>query len=219
MKSPLLSFAFVLALIISGCEQANTDQDGNTFETTTIGNQVWMAENLNVATFRNGDPIPEVKNESEWVKAGESGQPAWCYFNNDPANGEKFGRLYNWYATVDERGLAPEGWHVPSDEEWTVLTEASGGALEAGTNLKSKTGWMKNGNGTDALGFNALPAAGRSGVNGFTGQGTVAVFWSTTSKSRSFAWYRVLHAHRTGVFQENDDKMSGFSIRCVKNVE
>lgn len=209
----------MIIFLMAGCNSSSTDHEGNAIESVTIGSQIWTAENLNVAHFRNGDPIPQVQDTDEWVKAGESGQPAWCYYNNDPANGEKFGRLYNWYAVVDERGLAPEGWHVPSDEEWTVLTESAGGMTQAGTNLKSKTGWQKNGNGTDAFGFNAAPVGGRSGVNGFTGQGTVAVFWSTTSKSPSFAWYRVLHAHRTGVFQESDDKMSGFTIRCVKDAE
>ena len=208
----------ISAFFLVACQPENTDQEGHEFKTTTIGSQVWMAENLNVAHFQNGDPIPHVKNAEEWVQAGEAGQPAWCYFNNDPANGKQFGRLYNWYATVDERGLAPEGWHVPSDEEWTTLSESIGGMADAGTKLKSRTGWSQ-GNGTDDFGFNGLPAAGRSGVNGFTGQGTVAVFWSTTSKSRSFAWYRVLHARRTGIFKENDDKMSGFSIRCLKNAQ
>lgn len=207
----------LMMLMLSGCETANTDQDGNTISSVSIGDQVWTSENLNVPTFRNGDPIPEVQSQDEWTRAGEAGQPAWCYFNNDPANGQKYGRLYNWYAATDERGLAPEGWHVPSDEEWTIMTDAIGGLTEAGVRLKSTTGWSNNGNGTDDYGFNILAAGGRGGVSGFNGEGTVAVFWSSTSKSPSFAWYRVIHAHRTGVFQENDDKMSGFSIRCVKD--
>lgn len=208
----------IFAAVFAGCQRGNVDQDGNPFEGVIIGNQEWMAENLNVATFRNGDPIPEVKSAEEWVKAGETGQPAWCFFNNDPANGKKFGRLYNWYAAVDERGIAPEGWHVPSDDEWTQLAEATGGTIQAGTNLKAKSGWTQ-GNGNDKYGMNILAAGGRGGVSGFTGQGTVAVFWSATSKSRSFGWYRVLHAQRTGVFQESDDKMSGFSVRCVKDAD
>lgn len=213
-----LSLAGILMMaLLSGCNTANKDQDGNSIASVTVGNQVWMAENLNVGTFLNGDPIPEVKSEAEWVKAGETGQPAWCYFRNDAANGEKYGRLYNWYATTDPRGLAPEGWHVPSDEEWTTLTESIGGMAEAGVRLKSQSGWSNNGNGRDDFGFNILAAGGRGGVSGFNGEGTVAVFWSSTSKSPSFAWYRVVHAHRTGVFQESDDKMSGFSVRCVKD--
>lgn len=213
---------FILSILIStallsGCSTGNTDHEGNSISSVMIGDQVWMSENLNVATFSNGDPIPEVRSDEEWVKAGEAGEPAWCYFQNDPANGDKYGRLYNWYAVVDERGLAPEGWHIPSDEEWSVLTDAVGGADISGTVLKSTSGWSRNGNGTDNFGFNILSAGGRGGVSGFNGEGTVAVFWSSTEKSRSFAWYRVAHAHRTGLFQENDDKMSGFSVRCVRD--
>ncbi len=209
--------AILMTIVLSGCSTTNKDQDGNSIQSVSVGDQVWMAKNLNVGTFRNGDPIPEVKSEAEWIKAGESAQPAWCYFKNDPANGPKYGRLYNWYAVADERGLAPEGWHVPGDEEWTAMTNAIGGQTEAGVRLKSATGWSNNGNGRDDYGFNILASGGRGGVSGFNGEGTVAVFWSSTSKSPSFAWYRVVHAHRTGVFQENDDKMSGFSVRCVKD--
>lgn len=209
-------FAFSLVLVACGPREM-TDQDGNVLEVAKIGNQIWTASNLNVATFSNGDPIPEVKSAEEWRKAGESGQPAWCYFNNDPKMAARFGRLYNWHAATDPRGLAPEGWHIPSDEEWQALSESQGGLTQSGVRLKSASGWEQQGNGNNQSGFNALPAGGRGGLSGFTGQGRVAVFWSTTSKSPSFAYYYVLHASRTGIFREDDDKISGFSIRCVKD--
>ena len=107
----------------------------------TIGNQVWMTKNLNVDKFRNGDVIPEAKSEEEWKKAGEEGKPAWCYYENDPANGAKYGKLYNWYAVNDLRGLAPEGYHVPTNDEWTVLIDYLGGGEVAGKKMKSKSGW------------------------------------------------------------------------------
>ena len=110
-------------------------------QTVTIGSQVWMTKNLDVATFRNGDPIPEAKSNEEWEKAGENKQPAWCYYNNDPANGAKYGKLYNWYAVNDSRGLAPVGYHIPSDAEWTKLTDFLGGESVARTKMKSKSGW------------------------------------------------------------------------------
>jgi len=213
----ILTFSTLMIGLLSACSSGVTDQEGNPIETVTIGHQTWMAENLNVSTFQNGDPIPEVTNAQEWVKAGEAGQPAWCHFENNPANGARFGKLYNYYAATDPRGLAPEGWRVPSDDDWLILADAVGGMDHAGTKLKSRSGWKNNGNGTDEFGFNVLPGGGRGGQSGFTGQGTVAVFWSSTSKSPSFGWYRVLHAHRTAIFQESDDKMSGFAIRCVKN--
>jgi len=103
-----------------------------------IGTQVWMTKNLDVSVFRNGDTIPEAKTNIEWIKAGDNQQPAWCYYDNDPANGAKYGKLYNWYAVNDSRGLAPTGWHVPSDAEWTQLKDFLGGIEVAGTKMKSK---------------------------------------------------------------------------------
>ena len=90
--------------------------------TVTIGTQIWAVANLNVNTFRNGDSIPEARTPQEWVAAGEAGKPAWCYYNNDPANGLKYGKLYNWYAVNDPRELAPAGWTLPSDADWAELT-------------------------------------------------------------------------------------------------
>ena len=108
-------------------------------QTVTIGNQVWMTKNLNVDKFRNGDPIPQAKTAAEWKAAGEKKQPAWCYYDNDPANGAKYGKLYNWFAVNDSRGLAPAGYHIPSDAEWTQLTDFLGS--DAGTKMKSTSGW------------------------------------------------------------------------------
>jgi len=96
-------------------------RDGRVYKTVRIGEQVWMAENLNVSKFRNGDLIPEAKTKEEWKAAGENKQPAWCYYDNDKKNGEKYGKLYNWYAINDRRGVIPEGWHLPSDEEISTL--------------------------------------------------------------------------------------------------
>lgn len=104
-------------------------------QTVTIGSQIWMTKNLDVANFRNGDPIPEAKTDAEWKAAGENEQPAWCYYDNDTANGTKYGKLYNWYAVNDPRGLAPTGYHIPTDAEWTKLSDYLGN--DAGTKMKS----------------------------------------------------------------------------------
>ena len=96
-------------------------------QTVTIGNQTWTTKNLDLATFRNGDAIPQAKTNEEWSAAGRNKQPAWCYYDNDPKNGTKYGKLYNWYAVNDSRGLAPAGYHIPTDEEWTVLHDFLGG--------------------------------------------------------------------------------------------
>jgi uncharacterized protein (TIGR02145 family) len=97
-----------------------------------IGTQVWMSKNLDVSTFRNGEAIPEAKSKEEWAKAGVNRQPAWCYYDNDSKNGKVYGKLYNWYAVNDSRGLGPKGYHIPSDAEWTILTDMLGGEKIAG---------------------------------------------------------------------------------------
>ena len=89
----------------------------------TIGNQVWMVENLNVEFFQNGDAIPEAQTEKEWYRAFENNEPAWCYYDNNPMNGDKYGKLYNWFAVIDNRGLCPEGWHIPTKVDWDFLME------------------------------------------------------------------------------------------------
>jgi uncharacterized protein (TIGR02145 family) len=107
----------------------------------TIGTQVWMSKNLDISTFRNGEAIPEIKTREDWKKAGDNKQPAYCYYEFDEANGKKYGKLYNWYAVNDARGLAPNGYHVPSDKEWKILEDFLGGDSVAGYKMKSTEGW------------------------------------------------------------------------------
>jgi uncharacterized protein (TIGR02145 family) len=142
----ILCVKFMAAMMLASCTGGGTKDEESPNETTlsnevTIGEQVWMTKNLNVSTFRNGDPIPHVKTKDEWVKSRDNKQPAWCYYNNDSANGAKYGKLYNWYAVIDPRGLAPVGYHIPSDAEWTVLTDYLGGEVTAGAKMKNKSGW------------------------------------------------------------------------------
>ena len=107
----------------------------------TIGTQTWTNKNLDVSTFRNGEAIPEAKSKEEWSKAGDNETAAFCYYEYDSKNGKVYGKLYNWYAVNDSRGLAPKGYHVPSDDEWTILTDFLGGSDIAGKKMKSKDGW------------------------------------------------------------------------------
>ncbi len=127
--------------------QSSTQNVSSNLDEVTIGNQVWMTKNLNVDKFRNGDPIPQAKTDAEWEAAGKNKQSAWCYYNNDPANESKYGKLYNWYAVIDARGLAPEGYHIPTDKEWTILVNYLGN--DAGTKMKSKGGWNSYTSGGD----------------------------------------------------------------------
>ncbi len=190
----------------------NASKEEGASTQVTIGTQVWMTENLNVDKFRNGDPIPEAKTEWEWDLAGDNGEPAWCYYDNDPTNGAKYGKLYNWYAVNDSRGLAPIGWHVPSDKEWTVLTDYLGGEDVAGTKIKSKSGW----DGTNASGFSALPGGYRF-RNGAFGRGTFGFWWSSSEASTTNAQRRSLGSSQAGVSRHSYYKAYGFSVRCLKD--
>jgi len=186
-------------------------------QTITIGTQVWMTKNLDVATFRNGDPIPQAKTDEEWKKAGENQQPVWCYYDNDPANGAKYGKLYNWFAVNDSRGLAPVGYHIPSDAEWTKLTDFLGGKEVAGTKMKSTDGWKGNGNRTNESGFSGLPGGGRGSDGTFDDVGDGGYWWSSTEYDTSLAWYRGLGYDNGGVVRLNDNKRIGFSVRCLRD--
>jgi uncharacterized protein (TIGR02145 family) len=189
------------------------------FEEVTIGNQIWMAKNLDVSTFRNGDPIPEAKTNEEWEKAGENQQPAWCYYDNDPANGEKYGKLYNWYAVNDSRGLAPAGYHIPSDYEWTTLSDYLGGTADttAGTKMKSISGWEVNGNGTNESGFSGLPGGCRDDGGTFYGIGEYGNWWSSTEFSTASAPARGLFYYNSPVGRHYDGKEYGLSVRCLRD--
>jgi uncharacterized protein (TIGR02145 family) len=132
----------LLVLLIPFCVRSQIkDIEGRNYKTVVIGSQTWMAENLNVSKFRNGDLIPKAKTKEDWEQAGKNKQPAWCYYNNDPTNSAKFGILYNWYAVNDPRGLSPAGYHIPTDAEWTSLTTFLGGVEAAGKKMKSASGW------------------------------------------------------------------------------
>jgi len=186
-------------------------------QNVTIGKQVWMTKNLNVSTFRNGDPIPQAKTNEEWKKAGDNKQPAWCYYENDPANGAKYGKLYNWYAVSDSRGLAPVGYHIPSDAEWTILTDYLGGAEKAGAKMKSKQGWAKDGNGTNSSGFNGLPGGYRNFNGTFYDVGKYGYWWSFTENFPTDAWTCLLHYNVGLVLRLYYNKAKGFSVRCLRD--
>ncbi len=172
---------------------SNHQSAGNTtnYQAVTIGSQEWMQSNLDVATFRNGDPIPQAKTEEEWREADWKNQPAWCYYKLDPDNAEKYGRLYNWFAINDQRGLAPEGWKIPDDDEWDVLRNylITGAAGKA---LKSTEGWKGDGNGIDDWGFNGLPSGYRDYDGSFSEEGSVAYWWSSTDNGSKWISCRFL---------------------------
>jgi uncharacterized protein (TIGR02145 family) len=198
-----------LILIISGC--GTKDQDGNTFKTVKIGNQIWMAENLNVEHYRNGDLIPQVKDKEEWTKLKTG---AWCYYDNDPENGKKYGKLYNWYAVNDPRGLAPEGWHISTKENFeSLILEVSkdANALKA---IGQGTGV---GAGTNTSGFSALLAGNRYYDGSFYGLGVSPIFWSSTENNAAIAYFMYLSINDNNFNLYFISKELGFSVRCVKD--
>lgn len=208
------------------------NRDGKTYKTVVIGNQTWMAENLNVSRFRNGELIPEAKTDEEWAKAGEEGRPAWCYYeitSYDIKNrrsvkvkgfGKKYkkkhGKLYNWYAITDTRGLAPTGWHIPKDTEWTTLTDYLGGQENAGNKLKSKTGWS-NENGTNISGFSGLPCGTREEGGYFFDFSDLANWWSCTEFDTNSVLLRTLVYDSGEVSTRYVNKGRGLSVRCIKD--
>jgi uncharacterized protein (TIGR02145 family) len=166
-----------------------------------------------VTKFRNGDKIPQAKSAYEFNKYGKEGKAAWCYVNYDKANGTKYGKLYNWYAVNDPRGLAPIGYHIPSNDEWSTLIDFLGGRNEAGVKLKTTEGWFNSGNGTNSSGFSAVPIST-----------SVSIFWSSTEKDEmdvnvefTEAWYYKLQYSDGFIDKYTSPKTEGCSVRCIKD--
>lgn len=198
-------------------EEINIPVPENNLSEIKIGEQTWAAKNLDIAVFNNGDSIPQVKTDLEWEQYGREKKPAWCYLNNNPENGKKYGRLYNWYAVNDPRGIAPEGWHIPAEAEWTKLTEVSGGENEAGAKMKATGGWYKNGNGNNLRGFSALPGGSRKSTGEFESAGLNANWWSASEGSKDNAWARSINFGYGSLNRDYHYKRYGFSVRCLKN--
>jgi uncharacterized protein (TIGR02145 family) len=184
----------------------------------TIGTQVWTGCNLNITTFANGDPIPEVSDPTAWAALTT---PAWCYYNNDSANGPIYGKIYNWYAVNDPRGLAPSGYHVPSDSEWTTLTTFLGGLSVAGSALK-QTGlchWnVNNIDATNSTGFSALGGGLRDSFGAFSNLGFSGNWWPSSLLPSTDYYYRLM-TPADGIVYRNFGSIPtlGFSVRLVQD--
>lgn len=187
---------------------------GYEYETVQIGDQCWFSENLQSENYNNGDAIPAGLSDGDWNNTN-SGSVA--VFEESVSNLETYGRLYNWYAVDDARGLCPSGWHVPTDEEWTMMTDFLGGASVAGDQLKSDDGWEGGGNGTNSSGFSGLPGGFRSEDGGFSIL-PLGDWWSS-SPNGSGAWYRGLRSESESVIRDDNNQGAGFSVRCVQNAE
>jgi len=213
MKTSITFINALLALIVFTSNEKITDQDSRIFKIVKINNQRWMAENLNVSVYRNGDSIPQVKNPDIWSKLTTG---AWCYYENKSENGIKYGKLYNWYAVNDPRGLAPLGFHIPSDEEWDQLIENLGHD-EVGAKIKAKRGWNQSEHATNASGFTGLPGGYRYCVGPFLYVGNNGCFWSSTKSLKNKAWGRTLSHNMNDVGRDDGSVGSGLSVRCIVN--
>lgn len=183
----------------------------DTFKTVNVQGVVWISSNLNVSHFRNGDIIPEARTKDEWLKAAQFKRPAWCYYGNDSLNGRRFGKLYNWYAISDERGLAPDGFHISADYNWGDINQFN-------TNqLKSSFGWDVN-SGSNRTGFSALPSGWRDPNGNFYSLYLETRWWTTMGDPDNLPVYRGLeNGYEKIMIKGQSSYGCGYSVRCVAN--
>jgi len=212
---------------VVGCNgQTSLTYDGRTYDLVEIGGQCWFADNLATDQYRNGHPIPTGLDNTTWQNTTSG---AFAIYNNDPANDATYGKLYNWYTTVDSRGLCPTGWHVPTDCEWMYLESALGMSvadqeiyLYRGTNeggaMKATTGWTSPNTGaTNSSGFTAFPGGYRYNDGTYGLIGNYGYWWSSTEFDSNDAWGRLLLYFNSNVTRNYYTKRYGFSVRCVRD--
>ena len=186
--------------------------------TPTACGQTWMLKNLNVDRYRNGDPIPKVTDPTIWSGLTTG---AYCYYDNDSASyAAVYGKLYNWYAVNDPRGLAPLGWHVPSHAEWGALELCLGSASVAGGEMKETgtTHWFSPNTGaTNSSGFAGLPGGNRYDFGPFVYIGFIGYWWSSTEYNPTAAWFLDLEYNDGGSGRHGQSRRSGYSVRCLRD--
>jgi uncharacterized protein (TIGR02145 family) len=192
--------------------------DGYTYSIIELANgQAWMGENLRTTIYANGDPIPNVIDDLQWNNLTTS---AWAHYNNDNQYENPYGKIYNWYTVADPRNVCPTGWHVPSNADWTVLTDYLGGESVAGGKMKS-TGaqyWQSpNTDATNESGFSGLPGGFRFPYGPFATIGEIGFWWSSTEGNSDYAWCRDLSYANGAVFSYTSGKTRGLSVRCLRD--
>jgi uncharacterized protein (TIGR02145 family) len=191
--------------------------DGYTYSSIVLGNgQEWMAENLKTSIFANGDIIPNVADSAQWNSLTTG---AWVHFDNNSQNENTYGKLYNWYTVIDSRNLCPVGWHVPTNTDWTILTDYLGGSMVAGGKMKSSgtTEWYTpNQDATNESGFSGLPG-GRIGGGLFFSLAYHGFWWSSSEYNSTNAYLRQLHYNAAHCLPNYNPKSCGFSVRCLKD--
>ena len=224
---------FLFALVVSSCSNNEEDNNSNvSISEIAIGTQIWQSKNLDVTTYRDGTPIPQVTDPTAWVNLTTG---AWCYYNNTTANGTIYGKLYNWYAVAGihdtdpntpNKVLAPQGWHVPSDAEWTTLTTFLGGVSVEGGKMKS-IGTIQAGSGlwqspstasTNESSFSGHPGGRR--VHNFSDIDIEGHWWSSSAgegQDSMGAWNLTLYYDRAIAARPMHIKWAGLSVRCLRD--
>jgi uncharacterized protein (TIGR02145 family) len=203
------------------------EKNDEQFRTTKIGSQVWMTENLDINEFRNGEKIPFANTPIEWEQAGLMGKPVSGYF---PSDNIKKIKLYNWYAVADPRGLAPIGFHIPSEIEWdelsnfvaSYLTSIGENEKKVSSFLRSKYDWHKNKNGNDEFGFNATPTKffkSDGGISNINRLNLIAYWWTLNETDKENAKVKFLSSVTDYLLELHSPKKAGFAVRCIKNKE
>jgi uncharacterized protein (TIGR02145 family) len=186
-----------------------------------IANQIWSEVNLNVETFQNEEIIPEAKSSDEWNKANEEGSPAWCYYNNDSSNSNIYGKLYNWHAINDPRGLAPIGWRIPDSKEWQELINYLGGEAIAGGKMKIMNTdiWQEViESSSNSSEFSGYPNGYRDDYGNFNLFGNNGYWWSSTEYEQSeMAFSLKISANFTGAYFGTIKKKYGLAVRCLRD--
>jgi uncharacterized protein (TIGR02145 family) len=207
----------------SGYGSNITDVEGNSYKTVFIGTQQWMAENLKISKYSDGTTIPNITDNTQWQNNTTG---AWAYYNNDAANNAKYGKLYNWYAvsktTNGNKNVCPTGWHVPTDAEWTVLTDYLGGASVAGGKMKEvgRTSWnFPNIDATNTSLFTGLPGGYRDPIGNYKVIGDYGYWWSSTEYTEYTynAWNRLLLTSNGNANSYSYTKGDGLSVRCLRD--
>jgi uncharacterized protein (TIGR02145 family) len=219
MKMYLL--LFLMIILISCSDDKSSSPTTNNIVEVTIGSQTWMTKNLNVTTYSTGDTIPQVTSDSKWRDLTTG---AWCYYNNDPANEAIYGKLYNWYAVNDPRGLAPEGWHVATVGDWETLTNYLGGNETTGGKLKEAgtSHWESPNTGaSNSTGFSAMPGGFRTfALNGYFFGINEGGYWWTPNEGTTYPSYATLKCmefNNSQLINYEFLRFNGCSVRCVKD--
>ena len=219
----LLVFIFTKSISTMGENQVQTKTKEKALyfienDELHIGDQIWMTKNLNISTFQNGDYIPEARSDEEWQNAVLNKQPAWCYNFNDPANGKRFGKLYNWYAVNDPRRLAPKGWGIPKNKDWEVLIDFLGGDSVAGKKMISNSKlWedLKDTLDFNISGFSGLPGGYRDFISSIR-TGYECIWWTSDQKSNTEPTIGIFRDGFIFSHPQEKNELDGYYVRCIK---